>query len=220
VVRLPLNLVPKTSLHIAVFCKPLIRGQVKTRLIAHYGSQGATAIYAQLVEHTLKTVHTSCVELDASASLWVAGDITHASVIDWANRFSLVTYEQCGGDLGEKMHYCLSNLARNYPRVLLIGTDCPGLAPADLRAAAASLSGACPWVFTPAEDGGYVLVGTSAPSPLPFRQIEWSTPLVMAQTRKALSSGELTWRELPALWDVDEPEDVERARIAGWVESP
>lgn len=217
-VRLPVNLVPKKSLHIAVFCKPLIPGQVKTRLIARYGQHGATAVYSQLVERTLQTVRTACVELEASASLWVAGDTAHSSVLDWAQRYSLVTNEQCADDLGAKMLNCLSTLTRDYQRVLLIGTDCPAFESGHLRAAAESLDETCHWVFVPAEDGGYVLVGTNAPTPHPFRQVAWSTPLVMSQTRAALQADALAWRELPALWDVDEPDDVERARIAGWVE--
>lgn len=219
-VRLPLNVVPTRSLHIAVFCKPLIRGQVKTRLIPRYGVDGATAIYSQLVGRTLQMVRASCVDLEASASLWVAGDTTHPSVLDWAQRFALATNEQCAGDLGAKMLHCLSTLTGDHQRVLLIGSDCPALATDHLRAADASLSDACHWVFTPAEDGGYVLVGTSAPTPRPFMDIPWSTPLVMAQTRTALRSAALAWRELPTLWDVDEPADVERARLAGWIEPP
>ncbi len=195
-------------LHIAIFCRPLIAGHVKTRLIPAYGAEGAARIYAQLVERTLRTV----AETGATASLWVAGDTAHASVLDWAQRYALSVHSQCEGDLGERMSDCLAALAEKHDRVLLIGTDCPAFMVEDLQAAAAALDESCHWVFTPAEDGGYVLVGSNAPSTEPFANIAWSTSEVMTQTRSALRANARVWAETATLWDVDEPTDVERAR--------
>ena len=194
--------------HIAIFCRPLIAGHVKTRLIRAYGEDGATSIYKQLVERTLQTVAAS----GAVASLWVAGDTAQASVHDWAQRFALPVHTQYEGDLGERMSHSLATLAATHERVLLIGTDCPAFTAESLRTAAAALSESCHWVFTPAEDGGYVLVGTNAPSVEPFTNIAWSTSEVMTQTRNALRTNALAWAETTTLWDVDEAADVERAR--------
>ena len=208
---------PKQALHIAVFCKPLVPGQVKTRLIPAYGAQGAADIYAQLVERTLRTVQAARTALDASASLWIADNVTHPSVLDWADRNALPVYAQCAGDLGEKMLHTLTTMTSDHERVLLIGTDCPALTIRDLQAAAVALTPTCHWVFTPAEDGGYVLAGSNAPSSEPFVGIAWSTPQVMVQTRAALNARTLTWAELATLWDVDEAIDVERAQMAGLI---
>ncbi len=198
----------KQSLHIAVFCRPLIAGPVKTRLIPKYGEDGSVRIYAQLVERVLQTV----AETGASASLWVAGDTKHASVTNWAQRYSLPVHPQCEGDLGERMSNCLAMVAKKYERVLLIGTDCPALTAEHLHSAAAALSESCQWVFTPVEDGGYALVGSNAPSAEPFANIAWSTSQVMTQTRNALRTHALVWSETTTLWDVDEAADVERAQ--------
>ena len=199
--------------HIAIFCRPLIAGQVKTRLIPTYGADGAARIYSQLVERTLRTV----VETGATASLWVAGDTQHASVIDWALRFSLPVHAQSDGDLGARMSNCLVILAQTHGRVLLIGSDCPAFTADDFHAAAATLSKSCHWVFAPAEDGGYVLVGSNAASADPFTSIAWSTSEVMMQTRNALRLNALAWAETATLWDVDEAADVERAISAGLI---
>ncbi len=196
------------SFHIAIFCRPRVAGQVKTRLIPTYGADGSARIYAQLVERTLRTV----AETEASASLWVAGEVTHASVTDWSERYSLPVHSQCDGGLGKRMSQCLTFLAETNERVLLIGTDCPAFKAEDLHTAAATLSDSCHWVFTPAEDGGYVLVGSNAPRPEPFANIAWSTSQVMTQTRSALRASALLWEEPATLWDVDEAADVERAR--------
>lgn len=210
----------KKGLHIAVFCRPLVPGTVKTRLIAAFGADGAASIYTQLVERTLRTVQAACATLDATASMWVAGDCSHPSVQDWSSRFSLPVFPQREGDLGDKMFDCLSRLTSAHERVLLIGTDCPVLNVDHLRTAADSLTPDCPWVFTPAEDGGYVLVGSNRPRPGPFIGIAWSTGEVMVQTRAALSAEAHAWAEMEALWDVDEAADVERARDAGFIDTP
>lgn len=196
------------SFHVAIFCRPLIAGQVKTRLIPTHGAEGSARIYSQLVERTLRTVAAT----GASTSLWVAGDAAHASVTDWAQRYSLPIHSQCDGDLGERMSSCLTALSEKHGRTLLIGTDCPAFTVRDLQSSAAALDEACHWVFMPAEDGGYVLVGSNAASAKPFANIAWSTSEVMMQTRSALRANALAWAETATLWDVDEAADVERAR--------
>lgn len=210
----------KRALHIAVFCRPLLTGAVKTRLIPAYGAEGAASVYEQLVERTLQTVQSACTALDATASLWAADDCSHPSVQHWATRFSFPVFLQCQGDLGERMFDCLTVSAVVHERTLLVGTDCPALDVGHLRGAANSLTPDCPWVFTPAEDGGYVLVGSDRPSPEPFVGIAWGTGEVMTQTRLALTRDALGWAEMDQLWDVDEPADVERARTAGFINTP
>jgi glycosyltransferase A (GT-A) superfamily protein (DUF2064 family) len=70
-------------------------------------------------------------------------------------------------------------------------------------------------VVIPAEDGGYVLIGSRRPQPGLFNGMTWGTDQVMAQTRQRLAQHGLTWRELPPQWDVDRPEDLARLRAAG-----
>jgi glycosyltransferase A (GT-A) superfamily protein (DUF2064 family) len=116
--------------------------------------------------------------------------------------------------------------------VLLIGTDCPALSAADLHAAAQALLQGAQMVFTPAEDGGYVLVGahdhgvsgnTAAGFLQAFQAIDWGTPYVMAQTRARLTAigwqAGRDWHELPVLWDVDTPFDYARAQKCGLLRS-
>ena len=93
--------------------------------------------------------------------------------------------------------------------MLLIGTDCPVLAPGHLQQAAHALL-EHDVVLIPAEDGGYVLIGMRRLVPLAFQNITWSTSEVMAQTRNQLKRATVTWQELPQLWDVDEPADWQR----------
>lgn len=200
------------TLHTAIFCKAPVAGSVKTRLIPSFGAEGAKDIYVQLAERTLNTVRTTCEALDASASIWVADDIKHQTVRRWSKEFNLPTYQQVGTNLGARMLHCLHTMSEKHERVLLIGTDCPAFTREHLLGAADALNALCSWVFTPAEDGGYVLVGSDAPRAEPFTGITWSTTAVMAQTRAALSAANLKWAEMGTLWDVDVEADVLRAR--------
>jgi uncharacterized protein len=97
----------------------------------------------------------------------------------------------------------------------VIGTDCPALQPAHLRAATEALAGGVDAVVVPVEDGGYALIGMREPQPALFTDMAWSTAGVMAETRRRLTHLSLSWREPARLWDVDLPEDVERMKREG-----
>ena len=202
-----------SAFHIAIFCKAPVAGRVKTRLIPAFGTDGATDIYVQLAERTLATVQNTCEPHQATASLWVADDVEHETVKRWSREFNAPIHQQIGADLGARMLHCLEAMHTNHQRVLLIGTDCPAFTSDHLLRAANALNASCAWVFTPAEDGGYVLVGSNALCAAPFIDIAWSTDQVMSQTRAALSTANLRWAEIETLWDVDVAADVERAKL-------
>jgi glycosyltransferase A (GT-A) superfamily protein (DUF2064 family) len=95
--------------------------------------------------------------------------------------------------------------------VLVIGTDCPSLTAEHLRDIAEVLR-SYDAALIPVEDGGYVLIGLRRPRPELFSDIAWGTSTVADETRWLMSAHNLTWRELPALWDVDTPDDLKRLR--------
>jgi hypothetical protein len=65
-------------------------------------------------------------------------------------------------------------------------------------------------VLIPAEDGGYVLIGTRAPQPELFGGMTWSTDTVLDQTRQRIAALNLSAVELAHLWDVDTESDLAR----------
>ena len=97
---------------------------------------------------------------DAQVSLWCAGPIDHAFLRECGAHFNVPLLPQCEGDLGARMAHCLAGLLETHERALLIGSDCPAFTTEHLTQAVVALD-AARMVFTPAEDGGYVLVGTS-----------------------------------------------------------
>jgi len=123
-------------------------------------------------------------------------------------RFGVRLRKQGRGNLGDRMYRAL----RRNPNSILIGSDCPALRPADLRAAARALRAGADAVIAPAEDGGYALIGVRCAARELFTDIEWGSARVLAQTRRRLRRLRWLWTELRTVWDVDRPEDVARLR--------
>lgn len=141
----------------------------------------------------------------------------HAFFAAASKRFSVRLAAQRGRDLGERMQRALERALRRHRAAIVIGTDCPALGPADLRRAARALRGASDAAIAPAEDGGYGLIGLRKRRPAVFSGITWGDSRVYAQTAARLEASGLRWRALPAVWDVDRPQDLERlgaARLA------
>jgi len=198
---------PETVL--IVFARAPEPGRVKTRLVPLLGEKGAARLHARLVEKTLETALAGgfdCVDL------YCAPRINEVFFKRNRERFGVRLRSQGGGDLGDRMYRAFRRALRHHPYVVLIGSDCPALRPADLRAAAQALREGADAVLAPAEDGGYPLIGLRRVSRRLFDGIPWGGPQVMARTRRRLRALRWRWQELRQLWDVDRPEDVARLR--------
>jgi rSAM/selenodomain-associated transferase 1 len=195
---------------IAIFAKVPQVGAVKTRLIPAIGAAAATELHARLIETTLAKAHAVGA---ADVCLWLAGDAA-----DYAVPAGQAWAPQVGADLGARMaHAFVVTLARARACVL-IGTDCPALTPAHIRQAFDELA-RNDAVVIPAEDGGYVLIGLNAPRPELFEGVRWGGPTVFEATQARIAMSGLRAACLPALPDLDTPDDLARATKAGWLAS-
>lgn len=191
-----------------VFARAPEPGRVKTRLAPLLGERGAALLHARLVERTLRTAQAA----GFSRILLYCSPGGRDGFFDrMQKRFGVRLYPQGRGGLGERMYRAL----RRHPGAVLIGADCPALRSADLRAAARALQAGEDAVFSPAEDGGYGLVGLRRAARAAFDGVDWGSARVMAQTRRNLRRLKWRWRELRTVWDVDRPEDVARLRRSG-----
>jgi rSAM/selenodomain-associated transferase 1 len=195
---------------LAILAKAPAAGSVKTRLIPALGAAGAAALHARLIE---RTVATACAAAVGPVTVWMTPAAPHPCFTALASRFAITLAAQPDGDLGARM---LAACQAAAGPVIVIGSDCPALTPSHLRQAADVLREGSDVVVIPADDGGYVLIGSRRPQPILFTGMTWSTDRVMAETRLRLAGDGLTWRELPPLWDVDRPEDLARLRAAGF----
>ena len=192
------------GLKIAIFTRAPAPGTAKTRLIPALGPEGAAQLHAALTEHAIARALEANV---GPVELWCAPDAAHPFFAQCAREHGVALRAQPAGDLGDKM---LAAFQAARGALLLMGSDCPAITAADLRACADALGQGVDAVFLPAEDGGYGLVGAMRPIPQIFAGVEWGGPRVMAQTREKLEGMKLNWREPRVVWDIDLPEDYTR----------
>lgn len=118
----------------------------------------------------------------------------------------VVRQPQGRGDLGARMGRALS-AAPSGPTVV-IGADIPAIRPAEI-ARAFRLLGANDWVFGPAEDGGYWLIGARRRPQLrlPFAGVRWSHPETLTDTLANLGNRRVAF--VARMADVDEVSDLQ-----------
>lgn len=201
---------------VIVFARAPVPGAVKTRLVPLLGAEGAAALHAKLVKHTLATARKATfgrIELHGTPG---ADDPFFRYC---AGRYGVAVAAQTEGDLGTRMLAAFERALAGCARVLLVGSDCPAMSARCLRHAERALRDGADAVFVPCEDGGYALIGLTRVDARLFDGIVWGGSSVMAETRARLAALGWTWRELATLWDVDRPEDYERLMASGLIDA-
>jgi rSAM/selenodomain-associated transferase 1 len=188
-----------------VLTKAPFPGLVKTRLIAELGEQGACDVYEQLLERLCGSLSDIA---SSQVALWIAGNADHKAFQSWSGLATFYTQAETG-DLGERMALAVqSSLARGFIPVL-IGVDVPDLDEAYLTNCLRKLQNH-DLVISPAEDGGYGLLGMKQFYPALFVNKHWGTDSVFAMTKGDIDKLGIEAVYLPEVWDVDEPADVQR----------
>ena len=137
----------------------------------------------------------------------------------WRNSTGRVALAaQMEGSLGRRMHAAFRRIfSRNETqRVVIIGTDCPGLDAAGIARAFDELD-AHDLVLGPAADGGYYLLGMRTLLPWVFEGIPWSTDRVLSATLDAAAANGTRVGLLDELRDVDTVADL-KALLPEWLE--
>lgn len=205
-----------TTSAVVLLSKGFEPGRAKTRLVPALGAEGALAVHQALVRRALET----CSAGSWSLRCHVDGDPAPLRAC-LPSGYEATWLPQAAGDLGWRMQSALASAhAAGYQHVLLVGSDCAALTPEYLGQGFAALAHS-DVVIGPAEDGGYVLLGSALPSvwlgaPV-FVGARFGGCHALADSLASLSYLTLRGRiaQLPARWDVDDMTDVERARQAG-----
>ncbi len=129
---------------LVVFARAPRLGAVKRRLARGIGAMGALRFYRTQLAEVLAVGQDRRWRLRLSTT----PDRARAR---WPRRAT--TMPQGHGDLGDRLH----RATRGLRRVVVVGSDIPGITREDIRAAFRAL-GQADAVFGPAEDGGYWLV--------------------------------------------------------------
>lgn len=177
-------------------------GLAKTRLIPALGAKGAAVLQQQMTEYTLSKLKNNC----QSVEVWFTGG-SLTLMQHWLG--SNIIYQPQGeGDLGSRMVRSLAVAFQDeIERVVIIGTDCPGLNAHFITEAFQQLH-FHDLVLGPALDGGYYLIGLRCFIPELFTDINWGTTEVLHQTINIARMLDKSVTYLPRLADVDRPEDL------------
>ena len=179
-------------------------GAVKTRLAQVIGAARAAALYRAF----LQDLEARC-GAGPRPLVWAytPADSNFAALLMPGAR----CLPQDGADLGARMHNCFTRLCADSGRgVIMIGADVPHVRDAWLDEAERALASA-DVVLGPAADGGYYLITMRAAHDV-FSGIAMGTSRVLAETRRAAESAGLRVHLLPASFDVDDADDLQRLR--------
>lgn len=185
---------------LVVFGREPVPGRVKTRLARDIGAERAAAVYTRLLEWTL---------IEAMATgIAVVLSLAEAQTGCWTPPEGPLVEVQGHGDLGQRMSEAFRRrFAEGADRVLLIGSDCPGVTRVHLLKAIEVLGDAAV-VLGPSEDGGYWAIGQQAPGVDCFTGVPWSSSETLQATRDRLRLRHVDWAETETLADVDTAEDL------------
>ena len=181
---------------VLIVAKAPASGRSKTRLVPPLSPQQAAALHEALLLDTLAACRA---EVDDVRILHAAGDDAPA-LARLAPDARLVP--QSGRGLADALRLGVACHVGDGP-VAIVSSDVPGLPPGSIAAAFGALGEGADVVLGPALDGGYWLVAMREPHDEPFRDIPWSTPAVLAVTRRRCEDAGLRVVELSPWRDVD-----------------
>ena len=194
-----------------VFAREPRLGEVKQRLAAGIGEVGALQAYRRLALRTLRLAATIARERRGCRLFAELEGASTAcdSLAESARRLGARVHRQSGVDLGARMLAGFRRAERHgAARVVLLGCDCAGMRPADLRLALDALRDH-DWILGPTLDGGYWLIGMTRPLPGLFRGMGWGGSGVAEDTRERARRLRLRGLDLPVREDIDHARELE-----------
>jgi hypothetical protein len=193
-----------------VFARSPSPGATKTRLVPRLGAEGAADLYRCFL---LDSLARACSQR-ADVIVAVAGETPLDAMRSLVGEVCETCdfWPQRGGNLGERMEQAFRQaFDRGYTSAVLIGTDSPSL-PYGRLAAALNLSASRDMVLGPALDGGYYLMGLRRLLPGIFKDIQWGTDTVLAESLRRARASRCQVSLLDPWYDVDTPEDLQMLR--------
>jgi uncharacterized protein len=202
---------------VLVFTKFPLAGFAKTRLIPALGADRAAAVSRVLSDRCIRTVreYASSSSTPATsvaihyASRTEDASAEHRRVQEWLGVLSNeMLVAQVAGNLGDRLVAAFqSAFDRGARKVVVVGTDIPDIDTCVLRTAFTALD-TSDAVVGPALDGGYYLLGLSGAYLEVFRDVQWGTDAVFAETKRNMKRLGLAMATLRVLRDIDLPADI------------
>jgi rSAM/selenodomain-associated transferase 1 len=188
---------------VIIMTKVPLAGTVKTRLHPVLSPEECAALAAAFLQDAFGKAQTVCRRTILAISPFYELDklknILHSEPL---------FIEQTGADLGERIFNAFKfAFERNSDAVVMIGTDSPTF-PADYIKQAFEKLKRSDAVLGKTTDGGFYLIGLRRLRREIFEDVEWSSPKTFEQTKRNIMRLNFILQEIPAWYDVDEPEDL------------
>ena len=191
--------------HLIIFGRLPLPGRCKTRLADQIGADAAAGVYARVLLETAGRL-SRLTHSGITVELSVATAQGRAYFGEAFPEFTVT--EQGRGDLGERMRPAFERtFALGATDVVLVGSDIPDMSQDVVIRAFEALERVC-LVLTPAEDGGYVLIGMrDRPQPV-FADVDWGQSDVLKKTTVQADRLDISYELLEPLRDLDTVSDV------------
>jgi len=190
-----------------VFAKAPRVGRVKTRLVPPLSFEQATAFYDAMLRDVLDATARFAAELDLEPVLAV----DPPSAVEELRARTPSAFRiraQRGAGLGERMANAFAEaFATGAPRVLLRGSDSPGLSAAHVSEMLDALEAEHDLVVCPDRGGGYAMIGQGGPEPGIF-DVPMSTPEVLGDTLALAEGLGLRHTVIASTFDLDTAADI------------
>ncbi|MCP3978658.1 MAG: glycosyltransferase [bacterium] len=186
------------SVRLVLFAKRPRPGRVKTRLEPELGAERTLALYRAFVCDQLRLLRSMSERCEIELCLDGPPD-------DSSGLGGVPISQQGDGDLGARLSRCSRRVhAEGAAGCVFVGTDSPTLPRSILEAALRGLEEGRQVVVSPAQDGGYVLLGIDRPYPELFDGMPWGTARVWRETRDRATAAGRSLLQIEPWYDVDD----------------
>jgi uncharacterized protein len=192
-----------------IFAKTPKLGAVKTRMQPQLTKTECLQLHVDLLRNAISQLDAFQYPLLERAVFLTSPKKSFIEELKkWTGRTRFSIHYQKGHNLGERLANAVElKFRQGFRRVVIIGTDSPLIGPREFHLALEALNNH-EVVLGPVEDGGYYLIGFSAPKTFLFRGIHWGTVKVFRETIALLKAHSVSWWELPQSLDLDTFEDL------------
>lgn len=202
---------------VAIVCKTPAAGQSKTRLSPPLAPDECAALSRCFIGDLARTF-ASVAAADADVvpcALYTPVGSEDALRALLPDGFLLVP--QRGDAFGERLRAGFEDLLASHDGAILVNSDSPTLPAAIVAAAVDAVRGGDRVVLSPADDGGYTLIGLSTLHDRLFEDVAWSTPTVHRTTVERAGEIGVPVVDVPGWYDVDDASSlaVLEAEFAG-----
>ena len=186
-----------------IFAREPKKGKVKTRLASRLSQTECLRLYKRFLRDTVSLARN--INCSRRIIAFDSDEQNPSFLKKIASDFGF--YRQKGRYLGERMLDVFNALAATDMKIVIIGSDSPGLPGSYISRAFDELNKK-DIVLGPAYDGGYYLIGLKKPCRAIFAGVKWGASSVFAQTLKKAKELKMKIAVLGSWYDIDTPQDL------------